>query len=32
VISVLNIISIISLGIGIASILVFAAINAYNHG
>lgn len=32
VISVLNIISIISLGIGIVSILLFAAINAYNHG
>ncbi len=32
VISILNVISIVSLGVGIISILLFAAINAYNHG
>lgn len=32
IISTLNIISIISLGIGIISILIFATINAYNYG
>lgn len=32
IISVLNVISIVSLGIGIFSILIFTSINAYNHG
>jgi len=32
IISTLNLISIISLGIGILSIIIFTSINAYNHG